>query len=367
MLFPLPPCCTRRYASTSPDQAFATPRRLADTWRNAAGRLWLWAKWTVNMLHAYRLAGKGLAAQDADAPLADAIWIDLMRPTSELVAQLAQLGVDVPTLADMEEIEISNRLYREGAVDYMTVVLQGETPEGATIMGPVCLILTPTQLVSVRHHTPRPFQTYPTRAEKGSVGCGAADEVFLGLVEEIVGRVADLLEGVGGMLDKVTAEIFSVDEAKGKPAALARILEQVGREGDRLGRLRLSMLTLDRALSFFGQGLEGRRSKEQRHAVAALMKDIQALEVHGDFLSNRVALASDATLGMINLVQSSTVRIVSVVAVLFLPPTLIASLYGMNFRGMPELDAWWGYPAALVGMVASAAFTYLFFRWKNWL
>jgi magnesium transporter len=319
------------------------------------------------MLKAYRLAGVGLAPLPEGQPLGDAVWVDLLRPLEAQVAAVAALGVDVPTLADMEEIEISNRLYREGAVDYMTVVLQGQTPEGATVMGPVCLILTPTHLVTVRHHTPRPFETYPMRADKGSAGCTVADDVFLGLVEEIVGRVADLLEGVGGTLDKVTAEIFSVDEGKGKPAALARILEQVGREGDRLGRLRLSMLTLDRALSFFGQGLEGRRSKEQRHAVAALVKDIQALEVHGDFLSNRVALASDATLGMINLVQSSTVRIVSVVAVLFLPPTLIASLYGMNFTGMPELNAWWGYPAALVAMVASAVGTYLFFRWKNWL
>ena len=101
--------------------------------------------------------------------------------------------------------------------------------------------------------------------------------------------------------------------------------------------------------------------------VKALTRDIQALEVHADFVSSRVALASDATLGMINLVQNSTVRIVSVVAVLFLPPTLIASVYGMNFRVMPELDQSWGYPMALGLMVASAVGTYLFFKWKNWL
>lgn len=319
------------------------------------------------MLNAYRLSGKGLAPLEPGGPLTDAVWIDAMRPTPDQVATLAALGVDVPTLEDMEEIEISNRLYRQDDVDYMTVVLQGETPEGTTAMGPACLILSPTQLVTVRHHTPRPFQTYPTRAEKGAVGCGVADEVFLGLIEEIVGRVADHLEGIGGALDKVTGEIFKVDDGPGKPAALARILEQVGREGDRLGRFRLTLLTLDRALSFFGQSPGVRRSKEQRHALASLVKDIEALEVHGDFLSNRVALASDATLGMINLVQSSTVRIVSVVAALFLPPTLIASIYGMNFRGMPELDTSWGYPAAVAGMFASAVFTYLFFRWKNWL
>jgi magnesium transporter len=97
------------------------------------------------------------------------------------------------------------------------------------------------------------------------------------------------------------------------------------------------------------------------------MRDLQALEVHGDYLSTRVAQATDATLGMINLLQNTAVRIVSVVAVLFLPPTLIASIYGMNFHLMPELDKTWGYPMALGMMVASAVATYSFFKWKNWL
>lgn len=319
------------------------------------------------MMKAYRLSGRGLEVMPQGAPLTEAIWIDLFRPQPEQVAAVEALGVAVPTLADMEEIEISNRLYREAGGDYMTVVLRGETPDGATVMSPVCLILGSGRLVTVRHHTPRPFETYPTRADKASAGCDGAVDVFLGLLEDIVGRIADLLEGVGRNLDEVTAQIFRTDDEAGKPAALARNLERVGQEGDTLGRLRLSLLTLDRALSFFSQGQDGRATKLHRHAVTALVRDIEALEVHGDFLSGRVALASDATLGMINLVQSSTVRIVSVVAVLFLPPTLIASLYGMNFTGMPELSAWWGYPAALVGMVLSAAGTYLFFRWKNWL
>ena len=97
------------------------------------------------------------------------------------------------------------------------------------------------------------------------------------------------------------------------------------------------------------------------------MRDLQALEVHADFLGQRVALATDATLGMINLAQNVTVRIVSVVAALFLPPTLIASVYGMNFAYMPELAQPWGYPAALALMLASAVGTWAFFKWKRWL
>jgi magnesium transporter len=136
--------------------------------------------------------------------------------------------------------------------------------------------------------------------------------------------------------------------------------------------VRLACLTLERALSFYAQPKDSgeataKASKKVGQTVQSLMKDVQSLEVHADHLSGRVALASDAALGMINLEQNATVRIVSVVAVLFLPPTLIASVYGMNFDVMPELHQWWGYPAAVAAMVASAAITYVFFRWKNWL
>jgi magnesium transporter len=186
-------------------------------------------------------------------------------------------------------------------------------------------------------------------------------------MEEIVGRLADLLEGTGKSLDDVTRSVYDPDEA-GRSEVLKEALQAVGREGDLVGRVRLALLTLERAIGFLGQSMADRSPSDAlRPVVKALLRDIQALEVHADFVSSRVALASDATLGMVNLVQNSTVRIVSVVAVLFLPPTLIASIYGMNFRLMPELDQSWGYPMALGLMVASAVGTYLFFKWKNWL
>jgi magnesium transporter len=325
------------------------------------------------MMKAYASQAGRLVLLPPEAALTDAIWIDLWRPTPEQVAATVALGVDVPTLADMEEIEISNRLYREGNVDYMTVVLPGQTNEGAQIAAPVCLILGSLRLVTVRHHKPRPFETFPERADKSTTGCARPQDVFLGLLGEIVGRLADILETSGKALDQVSTAVFGLEEGRGKPAALGQILARVGGEGDTLGRVRLACLTLERALSFYAQAKDADEGKPKHppakiaQNIKSLTKDIQSLEVHGDYLANRVGLASDATLGMINLAQNSTVRIVSVVAVLFLPPTLIASIYGMNFHGMPELDKWWGYPAAIVAMLASALFTYLFFRWKNWL
>ena len=123
-------------------------------------------------------------------------------PCQPRLRQVAALGVDVPTLADMEEIEISNRLYREPGADYITVVLPGQTETKEQTAGPVCFILTPKRLITVRHHAPRPFETFPGRSDKGGTGCDTPEKLFLGLMEEIVGRLADLLEGAGRGLEE---------------------------------------------------------------------------------------------------------------------------------------------------------------------
>lgn len=133
-----------------------------------------------------------------------------------------------------------------------------------------------------------------------------------------------------------------------------------------IGILRLALLTLDRAMGFYDQS-DRNGDPKLEPALKALRRDINALEVHTDFLSSRVAQATDLTLGMINLAQNATFRILSVVTVLFSPPLLIGAIYGMNFDVMPELHAPLGYPSALIAMVASSAAAWLYFRWKNWL
>jgi magnesium transporter len=319
------------------------------------------------MLHAYRYAAPGLAPLPHDADLAGALWIDLYRPLDAQVAAVTALGIEVPSLSDMEEIEISNRLYRDAQADYMTVVLPGLSTTKTPTAGPVTFILTQNRLVTVRHHAPRPFETFPDRAEKATAGCASAERIFLGLVEECVARLADLLEAVGRELDGVSAAVFSGTAAQ-RPDVLQSALERTGQQGDLLNRIRLGLLSLERAMSYYSQTvIERPESKVLRAVVKGQTRDLQALEVHADFLSSRVSLAVDATLGMVNLAQNATVRIVSVVAVLFLPPTLIASIYGMNFAHMPELAKWWGYPLALALMLASAVGTYVFFKWRRWL
>jgi magnesium transporter len=321
------------------------------------------------MLFAYRLAGDRLERLGVDADLHEAIWIDLYRPTPVQVARVGEtFGIEVPTLADMEEIEVSSRLYRENGTDNMTVVLPGAQPDGNQVTGPVTFMLRTDRLLTVRHHAPRPFETFPERAQAATMGCGTPLRLMLGLVEEIVARQADLLEGAGRVLDGLAARVYGATTEALSSEELAQALRATGRQGEILARVRLGLLTIERMLSvlslWHGETAEGRAL---RSLLKSLQRDIAALEIHADFLSGRVGLATDTTLGMVNLSQNTSVRMMSVVAALFLPPTLIASIYGMNFAHMPELAWPWAYPAALGLMVVSAGVTWAWFRWKGWL
>lgn len=320
------------------------------------------------MLYAYTTrAGKIVRLQPGDE-LKSAIWIDLVQPGDAEIRQLREIGVDVPSLAEMEEIEISNRLYRENGLDYMTGVIPGERADGGREAMPVSFILSDQRLVTVRHHSPRPFLTFPERAERSTLGCSTPDRLFMGLIDEIIARLADILEGSGRVLDRSMASVFERGASSAASDRLQEALQEIGREAELLSRVRLGLLTIERILAFYISIIDERpEAKRLRPVIKGQLRDVQALEVHADFLSSRVSLGVDTTLGMINLQQNNTVRILSVVAALFLPPTLIASIYGMNFANMPELDKPWGYPMALGLMAATAAAVWFVLRWRKWL
>ncbi|MCC7321648.1 MAG: magnesium transporter CorA family protein [Rubellimicrobium sp.] len=319
------------------------------------------------MIHAWRHHEGRLVPLGSGADLGGALWIDLLRPEDHEVAALAALGVAVPTLGEMEEIEISNRFYREHGIDFLTVAVPGRQADGGQVLGPVTFILTPERLVTVRHHSPRAIETFAERADRTTFGCADHNRTYLGLVEEVVGRQADILEGVGREIDLVSEKVFS----KGATLSsdnLQTALVALGQQGETIARVRFALLSLGRMVSTWAIWNEDApMAAGLRPYVKALMRDVQSLEVHGDFLAGRLTLVTDTTLGLVNLAQNATVRIVSVVATLFLPPTLIASIYGMNFAVMPELHLPFGYPGALVLMAASAAGTWAYFRRRGWL
>lgn len=327
------------------------------------------------MLYAYVTQNGRIVRMERGADLAEAIWIDMIQPSDAEIAALRDLGVAVPTLADMEEIEISNRLFRENGLDYMTAVLPGERADGSRAAMPVSFILSEQRLVTVRHHSPRPFLTFPERGERSTLGCTTPDRLFMGLIDEVIARLADILESSGRQLDQTSADVFEQRPVVGNRQLggasadrLQQALRVVGREAELMARVRLGLLTVERILAFYTLVMDERKeSGKLRPAIKGQLRDVRALEVHADFLSSRVSLTVDTTLGMINLEQNNTVRILSVIAALFLPPTLIASIYGMNFAGMPELDKPWGYPMALGLMLGTSVAIWLFLRWKNWL
>lgn len=179
-----------------------------------------------------------------------------------------------------------------------------------------------------------------------------------------MGRLADLSEGVGKVLDRIAGRVLSRD-ATSETEFLQDALVTIGQQAELLGHVRMGLLSLDRILVYHAAVTP--RDQAPRGLAKGIQRDIQALEVHADFLTSRIGMTIDATMGMIGLQQNERVRILSVVTALFLPPTLIASIYGMNFRVIPGLEWSMGMPMALGMMAASVAGVLALLRWKNWI
>lgn len=314
-----------------------------------------------------------LTGEDLSA-LEDAVWVDLLHPTKQDEAEIeAALGIGVPTIEEMSEIELSSRLYTEDAAHFMTASMLSQTDDDMVKVSPITYILQADRLVTVRYAEPRAIDTFVNRCHKA--GTYTSDAIMLGLVEGLIERLSDLLERAGHELNTVSSLVFSAppkDVPRGRPKPKPRdfqsVLEQVGRKGDLLSKVRESLVSLQRLLAFdAASALTRKPGKETEGRIKILTRDVQALNDHTGFLTQKITFLLDATLGMINIQQTAIIKIFSVAAVVFLPPTLIASIYGMNFTYMPELGWTFGYPIAIGLMVLSAIVPYKFFKWRGWL
>lgn len=322
------------------------------------------------MIQTYTIAQNRLHRDDmVTAPEPGAIWIDLLNPLPEEVKPLGdRLGINIPDRADMEEIEISSRLYRENGAVFMTAILPAQTDGDEPEMAPVSFILHGAQLITVRYHDPRAFTTFPAQAKRTAMKLPDADTILVGLLEAIVDRLADVLERAGRDLDAVSATIFHKADTKAAPRDFQGVLEKIGRKGSLNSNIRDSLVTLERLVSFLGAvALERGCGADLRKRIKTLSGDARSLTDHAGFVSQKITFMLDASLGMINIEQNATIKIFSVVAVIFLPPTLIASIYGMNFDYMPELSWLYGYPFAIGLMIAAAILPYLYFKHRDWL
>ena len=301
-------------------------------------------------------------------------WYDLVSPTPEERAFVdAALKVAVPSRDDIEEIEVSSRLYSEDGVEYMTVTAVANLASNDPIKTPVMFILNGAALATVRYEELRPFANVIERAGRPG-GCANAtgEGLMLSLIEAMVDRLADALERAGATIDQESRAIFRAkagdkDVAK-RDRDLQGIIEKVGQEGDLLGIVRESLVGFNRLVSYHhGMGHIGRGSIDSDGRIRTIQRDVSALSDHASYLSSKVGFLLDATLGLINLEQNQIIKIFSIAAVCLMPPTLVASVYGMNFKHIPELDFEWGYPMALIMMVITGLAPVLYFKRKGWL
>lgn len=318
------------------------------------------------MIYSYFLQNGVLTPNKAG--LDAALWLDLVDPTPEEEAAVeAVLKCDIPTHEEMSEIEISSRLYTLDGATYMTALLPANADSGDPHMGPVSFVLTPSHLVTVRYHNPRVFTTFPPRALATRIEMDGSYSILLALMEAVIDRQADILERAAAEIDLQSRGIF-MPTKRGKNPDYRNVLETIGQMGNLNSNIRDSLLTLERLITYLGQLLTKHDANaDLRERARTLSSDVKSLTDHANFVGSKITFLLDATLGLINIEQNGIIKIFSVVSVIFLPPTLIASMYGMNFAHMPELRWVYGYPYAIGLMITFSVLPLVFFKYKKWL
>ena len=248
-----------------------------------------------------------------------------------------------------------------------TILVGTDTLEPSTT--PVSFILTGQRLITVRYAEPRAFSVFLARTKRPDADFTNGSTVLVGLLDAIVHRLADFIERVQVEVSTLSHSIF---EMRGSTASRQRrfdaLLKSIGREGELTSLARESAYSLGRLLTFLTLAADERKDdKLVKERIRTAARDIHSLTDHASFLSSKIVFLLDATLGMVSIQQNDIIKIVSVAAVVFLPPTVIASAYGMNFKHMPELEWYFGYPFALLLMVLSALLPYLYFRRRGWM
>ncbi|MBM3526106.1 MAG: magnesium transporter, partial [Alphaproteobacteria bacterium] len=281
------------------------------------------------MLSSYTIEGGKLLVHDVGHEpdvLRRAVWIDMLNPTQAEAGLVEKaLALELPTREEMQEIESSSRLYREGEVLFLTAPLlhSAETPQMAT--SATSFVLAPNVLVTIRYATPKAFGTFSARAGKSPQLLASADGVMLGLFEQIVDRLADLLERLGADMDRASHRAFVAKEtgrprASERDAELKQTLITLGRVGEVTSRISETLLGLSRILTFVGAERVSCIRKENQPRIKTLVRDVRSLVEHGNSMTNKATFLLDATLGVINIEQMAIIKTFTVVSVAMMPP-----------------------------------------------
>ena len=325
------------------------------------------------MLSVYVPRGSTLERQviDGGVPIPDgAVWFDLVNPAAAEDEQIeTALGIAVPTREEMQEIEVSSRLYIENGARYMTATLMCQSDTASPKTTAVTFILTNHKLVTVRYDEPKPFTLIANKLARQSSPAVSGETIMMDLLDAVIDRAADILERAGADIDRISHDIFLPEGRRANRSRTYQyIFKRIGRKGDLTSKVRESLVSIGRVVAFLQNEAEGLAwSNDRRSQLKSMQRDVQSLSDHVTYLSGKVTFLLDAMIGVMSVEQNNIIKIFSVAAVVLMPPTLIASIYGMNFKHMPELDWHFGYPLALVVMLVAAILPYLFFKWKRWL
>ncbi len=310
-------------------------------------------------------------ALDTSPILEASVWIDLLNPTSDEDKRVEKyLGISIPTREEMHDLEPSEIIYTENGAYYMTARVICRSDTIVPKLADVTFILTERSLVTVRYDEPGAFGIFLNRVAKPG-GSGTVPAAILeGLIEAILDRAAEVLRGVGDQIDVSARSVFSEKGASVEQnGAYQGVIRKIGQYEHLISNVSESMVSIERVLLFLSANFV--RPKKIAGGVTpewrTIIRDVQAIEEHATSLLTKLQFMLNATLGLVGLEQNKIIKLFSVVSVVMMPPTLVASSYGMNFKHMPELDWRLGYPMALAMMIVFAILPYLFFRWKKWL
>jgi magnesium transporter len=309
----------------------------------------------------------------ADSLQDNTVWIDLVNPSPDEVAFVERTtGLAVPGADALNEIESSSRLRAADGALYLSVplVYRGDSDQPLTTA--VGFVLTRDRLITVRFVELPSFNDLQKRLQPPDSQPLTSTGIFSELVEALVDRLADVLERIAAELDSLSHRLFRAGpteplrrrSAAGESADLRIILRRVGHNGDLASKIRDSLLGIGRVVPFV-LGAEWLPA-EVKPRLETLRQDIASLNDYDAHIVNKIQLLLDATLGMINIEQNNIIKVLTIVSVVGVPPTLVASIYGINFKQMPELDWAWGYPYGLIMIAVSAVLPLLWFKWRGW-
>lgn len=299
------------------------------------------------------------------------VFLDLLNPSrpEELEAE-KWLEYTLPTREEMQEIEESSRLYLENGVLYMTawVPVGLETPDPETTA--ISFVLGQDCLTTVRYADPHAFRFVNDQVRRQCSTPISSDAVFLVLMELFVARIADALQNVEADLIRLSREVFNVDTKRNTAAIerdLADVVKLLGRRSALVANLRESLLSLSRMMQFFLNNSATWMRADLSVQFRTVVRDIRSLDDYTSQQAQEMSFLLDSTLGLINIQQNQIIKIFTVASVLFMPPTLVASIYGMNFKHMPETEWLVGYPMAIVLMIMFAAVPIWYFKRRGLL